>query len=248
MAAERVGLHCSNPNCQKLTSGPAVDPSRAIKVGEAAHITAAAPGGARYDPALTPAQRRSIDNAIWLCAGCATMIDRDADQFSVAILREWRALAEARASRAIAASNVFRSIAATEIRQEMSVGELVAIKELEEEFGCHLETNIYVPAGDGWIRLDGAVVRGEDLIAVEVREVIGSGIAYFQIEALLELCAAVKFDRFPRCALYVVVISNAPTEVDADVAARLRQLTDASTVETHIRLYRLNTLRAKFGI
>ncbi len=52
-AAARVGLRCSNPNCQKLTSGPAVDPARAINIGEAAHITAASPGGPRYDPSLS---------------------------------------------------------------------------------------------------------------------------------------------------------------------------------------------------
>jgi hypothetical protein len=65
-------------------------------VGEAAHITAAAPGrGARrYDATLTPERRRSIDNGIWLCATCARMIDRDAVLFTVKLLREWKRSAE----------------------------------------------------------------------------------------------------------------------------------------------------------
>ena len=59
--ARRVGLHCSNPACWQITSGPADDPRRAVSVGVAAHITAASPDGPRYDPGLTPEQRGGID-------------------------------------------------------------------------------------------------------------------------------------------------------------------------------------------
>jgi hypothetical protein len=40
-------------------------------VGEAAHISAAAPGGKRYDSSLTPEERRAPSNGIWLCELCA---------------------------------------------------------------------------------------------------------------------------------------------------------------------------------
>lgn len=36
--AHRVGMHCSNPNCAKLTAGPQTDPQKALNVGVAAHI------------------------------------------------------------------------------------------------------------------------------------------------------------------------------------------------------------------
>jgi hypothetical protein len=39
--SRRVGLRCSNPNCRKLTTGPQTDPSKAINIGVAAHITVA---------------------------------------------------------------------------------------------------------------------------------------------------------------------------------------------------------------
>jgi hypothetical protein len=42
--AKRVGSRCSNPGCRAWTNGPHSDPSKALNVGVAAHITAAAPG------------------------------------------------------------------------------------------------------------------------------------------------------------------------------------------------------------
>ena len=65
--SERVGGKCSNPNCRRETKGPHSDAQKRVSIGQAAHITAAAPGGPRYDPNLTPDQRKDIDNAIWLC-------------------------------------------------------------------------------------------------------------------------------------------------------------------------------------
>src|SRR5690242_10450826 len=47
----RVNAKCSNPDCGAATSGPQLDPCKALNVGVAAHIAAAAPGGPRYDPA-----------------------------------------------------------------------------------------------------------------------------------------------------------------------------------------------------
>jgi len=73
----RAGYTCSNPNCRKLTAGPHSNPAKHVITGEAAHIHAAAPGGPRYDSAQTPEQRKSITNAIWLCAVCAKKVDTD---------------------------------------------------------------------------------------------------------------------------------------------------------------------------
>ena len=63
-----------------------------INIGEAAHICAAAPGGPRYDPSMTPEQRKSASNGIWLCRNHAKAVDSD-PAYTVEILREWQMLA-----------------------------------------------------------------------------------------------------------------------------------------------------------
>ena len=85
--ALRVGGRCSNPGCQKLTSGPQVDPTKAINIGVAAHIKAASAGGKRYDSSQTSEQRKSIENGIWLCQSCAKLIDSDERKYTVELLQ-----------------------------------------------------------------------------------------------------------------------------------------------------------------
>jgi hypothetical protein len=92
--ARRVSYLCSNPNCRKPTSGPQTDPAKAINLGVAAHITAASPGGARYDSTLSLEQRKSIDNGIWLCQSCAKLVDNDDQRYTVDLLRRWKAQTE----------------------------------------------------------------------------------------------------------------------------------------------------------
>ena len=95
--AARVGNRCSRPDCRTLTSGPQVDPSKALNVGVAAHITAASPGGPRYDPSLTSEERRHANNAIWLCQNCGKLVDNDQARFTEGQLRQWKQTAEAEA-------------------------------------------------------------------------------------------------------------------------------------------------------
>lgn len=91
---ERVGGKCSNPKCRRETKGPHSDPQKRISLGEAAHITAAAEGGPRYNPDLTPEERSSIENGIWLCRSCARMIDSDEGIYTVELLKSWKYAAE----------------------------------------------------------------------------------------------------------------------------------------------------------
>jgi hypothetical protein len=246
--AGRVGFHCSNPQCRKLTSGPGVDPERAINIGVAAHITAASLGGPRFDPSLSVKQRSSSENAIWLCQSCGTMVDRDCAQFTINILRDWKRRAERAASIGLAAGTEFRAIAPSELRQELTIGELAVLRALSEEFGCEVTPDISVPAGDGWINLHAAVVRGEDLVAIEIQENKGYGVPYFQIEYLVELSTKLKFHRFRKFVLFVAVISDADPELDEPVRERLEQIASTAVCETHVRMYRLNTLRAKYNL
>lgn len=92
--ANRVAHHCSNPECQAETSGPQIDPTKALNVGVAAHITAASLGGPRYDPSLSSEERSHPDNGIWLCQTCAKLVDNDPLRYSAHLLREWKSKAE----------------------------------------------------------------------------------------------------------------------------------------------------------
>ena len=95
--AQRVGYRCSNPDCRNATTGPHSESDKATIVGIAAHISAAAPGGPRYDPTLTSEERRAPENGIWLCRNCSGLIDTDSNRFPVELLYEWKFGAENRA-------------------------------------------------------------------------------------------------------------------------------------------------------
>ena len=99
--AKRVGTLCSNPQCCTPTYGPNIEPTKGLSKGAAAHVAAAAPGGPRFDAAMTPEQRGGIDNGIWLCRSCADLIDKDPLRFTSEILRRWKNLAEERARKAL---------------------------------------------------------------------------------------------------------------------------------------------------
>lgn len=92
--AKRCSYRCSNPNCQKPTVGAHSRPDKSLCIGRACHISAAAEGGPRYNKLLTPQQRRSIENGIWLCADCSDIIDKDEEKYTVKLLKQWKAEAE----------------------------------------------------------------------------------------------------------------------------------------------------------
>lgn len=89
----RVAHRCSNPDCRVPTSAPS-DNHKVNSIGIAAHICAAAPGGPRYDSNMSAEDRKSIDNAIWLCSNCSIDIDRDIKRYSVEELKDWKNQAE----------------------------------------------------------------------------------------------------------------------------------------------------------
>lgn len=94
LLSRRAGMRCSNPNCRHFTSGPHSDPSLYVNVGVGAHITAASKDGPRYDESLTPEERRSPDNGIWLCQKCGKLVDSDDPRYTVDLLQRWKSLAE----------------------------------------------------------------------------------------------------------------------------------------------------------
>lgn len=94
LLAKRVGMRCSNPNCRALTIGPSSEPDKTISIGVAAHITAAQPGGPRYDSNLSSAERQNPDNGIWCCFSCSKLVDSDNAYFTVDFLRAWKRVSE----------------------------------------------------------------------------------------------------------------------------------------------------------
>src|SRR5205085_3846517 len=92
----RAGFRCSFPGCPLSTYGPVEDPNRFFNLGVAAHISSAAPRGARYRPEMAPEQRSHSSNGIWLCQNHAKLIDDDETQFPIDLLESWKRLAEER--------------------------------------------------------------------------------------------------------------------------------------------------------
>lgn len=74
--------------------GPTREADGIVNLGVAAHITAASPKGPRFDKRLTPRQRKSFDNGIWLCETCGKAVDADESVHTVHQLHLWKMRAE----------------------------------------------------------------------------------------------------------------------------------------------------------
>lgn len=104
--ADRVAWKCCFPGCGEVTIGPgSKDDNHVVRLGVAAHITAASPGGPRYNSELTSEERSSIKNAIWLCTKHGELIDKDFTEYSADTLRQWKAQAEEKAHKNLVSSN-----------------------------------------------------------------------------------------------------------------------------------------------
>jgi hypothetical protein len=103
--AKRVGVRCSMPTCRKTTYGPHANPTRVVNVGVACHITAASPGGPRYDATLVSSERAAIENGIWLCQTHAKLVDSDTERYTAAVLRNWKDFAEHMTRQELEATN-----------------------------------------------------------------------------------------------------------------------------------------------
>lgn len=90
--AFRSGLICNNPSCLTITVGPSDgNGPLKLKIGEAAHISAKKKGQARYDDLMSNEARAKVENGIWLCASCHTLIDKNnGADFPEAMLIGWK--------------------------------------------------------------------------------------------------------------------------------------------------------------
>ncbi len=92
----RAAGKCSRPSCGRQTLGPSSKlTDKGQILGEAAHIRAASPGGARHDQSQSEDERHSVENGLWLCERCAALVDKNGGaDFSVAELTTWKMAAE----------------------------------------------------------------------------------------------------------------------------------------------------------
>ena len=95
---DRAGNVCSFPGCYVNTHGAASTGAGTVGIGVACHITAASPGGPRYDANLNKAERSNIDNGIWMCQTHSKLIDADDSAYSIETLKEWKKTAENRSN------------------------------------------------------------------------------------------------------------------------------------------------------
>jgi hypothetical protein len=113
------------PGLSLPTVGAAQSHDGIVNVGVAAHITAAAAGGPRYDSSLSSDERRHQLNGIWLCQTHAKAVDSDGGHFTVEQLRKWKLDAEKRSFEAIVAPIEARAQRAESGALEAAVQELV---------------------------------------------------------------------------------------------------------------------------
>lgn len=127
LLAKRAGYICSNPACEAKTIGPSdVDRAKSVSVGVAAHITASRVNGPRYNPNLTPAERRSGSNGIWLCQTCSRRIDvNNGVDHSVETLRKWKLATEKKAAETLGMRAVPESFELGGVIEASGVGEIV---------------------------------------------------------------------------------------------------------------------------
>ncbi len=87
--ARNVHFRCVYPGCPRVTHA-STPQGQNVNLGQAAHVSAAARGGPRFDNALTPEQRRAYENGAWLCANHAKLVDDDPLTFPGETIRGWQ--------------------------------------------------------------------------------------------------------------------------------------------------------------
>jgi len=150
LLARRVGFACSNPECRQATSGPQADPTGSVNIGVAAHISAASPGGARYEADLSPEQRSDSSNGVWLCQTCAKLIDNDPIRFSRVVLEGWKRAAERSAAVALTHG---RNLSSTSQSDHAKIESLMPalIEEMREDIRNNPTTREFVVLKRCWV-------------------------------------------------------------------------------------------------
>jgi len=98
----RSGNKCAYPDCGlDLTIDPKIDGDRPKATGKVAHIAAASPGGPRYDETMTPEQRGSAENLVYLCGPHHDVVDTQLEYHTRQFLLEAKRTHELAVERAV---------------------------------------------------------------------------------------------------------------------------------------------------
>lgn len=97
---KRVANRCSFPECTASTSGPSAESDSSVSnTGTACHIYAASDGpAARRVKKISTDELKHINNGIWMCGSHGRLIDSDECTYTPDNLKDWRRIAERRAS------------------------------------------------------------------------------------------------------------------------------------------------------
>lgn len=109
-----TGGRCTLPACNRPLA-PEEEHGGPVLLGEAAHITGERPGSARYDAAMTPEERDSPENLIYLCPDCHRLVDRSPRDYPATRLHAYKQARERTARQDRAA--VMSSIGAAELSE-----------------------------------------------------------------------------------------------------------------------------------
>ena len=143
--ARRAGGKCSICKCS--TYGPNDNPHGATNIGQAAHISAAAEGGPRYDPTMSPEVRKSLKNGIWLCSNCHDNIDRNPERFSVPYLQRIKKEAETSAREQLGVPRL-RSDQEDHLTTAISSIAIVEVRKARASLASHHGSDI--PKSETW--------------------------------------------------------------------------------------------------
>src|ERR1700730_7907143 len=144
------------------------------------------------------------------------------------------------ATNAAESNNQYRPLAPEEVRQTVSLAEDLGLRALQAELGSSISREVGVEVdGDGWVNFDGAVARGDELIAIEIKPFRGGGFAIHQIEHLLELVSKKIFRRFRRVSLILAIVSEASLTADRELEKELHAVIARYSVPASLRFFRL---------
>lgn len=116
VVVSRSGNKCAYPGCGlDLTIDPRAEGDRPKATGKVAHIAAASPGGPRYDPSMTAAERGSAQNLIYLCGPHHDAVDTQLQYHT----REF--LSEAKRTHEVAVERAVRNVLGEVTYEELTV-------------------------------------------------------------------------------------------------------------------------------
>ncbi|MBC7699348.1 hypothetical protein [Aquabacterium sp.] len=137
-------------------------------VGVAAHIHAAAPGGARYLKEMTPEQRKDLANGVWLCNICSRDVDNDAKRYPAELLRDWRQQAEERARSRLGQAPIEQRDVQDQMR--MVFGSAPSSFQLAAVSNVHLSLAHSMEQMDPRFRVETSYVSGKTIFDIRAKQ------------------------------------------------------------------------------